>query len=175
MKTKVMTCLLLLASLAITAQENWKTLKKDAFAISYPDNWESSDQLSQPGMQFLLLSDESTMDGDKFREYINLTTESLNGQELTVEEYAKISLDQIMTQLPDSKIESNNATQLDGLATKEVVWSADFGNGNLLKFKQSILLFNGKAYILTFSSSTAEYDDYVKIADLIFQSFKLAK
>jgi hypothetical protein len=175
MKTKFFTCLLLLASLVLSAQENWQILKKDAFAISYPNNWESSNQMSQPSMQFLLLSDMTTQNDDKFRENINLTTESLSGQSFTIDGYAKLSTDQIIAQIPNSKIESNKASTLDGQDAWEVTWSADFGDGMLLKFKQSFLLFNETAYVLTYSSSTAEYDQYVNVADLIFNSFKLAK
>ncbi|WP_411893566.1 hypothetical protein [Winogradskyella sp. A2] len=175
MKTQFFTCLLLLASLVLSAQENWQILKKDAFAISYPTDWESSNQMSQPSMQFLLLSDITTQNDDKFRENINLTTESLSGQSFTIDGYAKLSTDQIIAQIPGSKFESNKASTLDGQDAWEVIWSADFGNGMILKFKQSFLLFNDTAYVLTYSSSKAEYDQYVKVADLIFNSFKLAK
>ena len=175
MKTKLFTSLLLISFLVSNSQENWQTLKKDDFAVSYPQDWESSDQMSQPSMQFLLLSDTSTQNNDKFRENINLTTESLGGQKLSIDEYAKLSIDQIITQLPGSKLESNEISQLDGIEAREIIWNADFGNGMILKFKQSFILFNDTAYVLTFSSSTAEFDQYVKLADMIFQSFKLAK
>ena len=175
MKTKLFTSLLILVSLIISAQENWQTTKKDAFAISYPNDWETSNQLSQPSMQILLLSDASTQDKDKFRENINITTESLGGRSMSIASYAKVSTDQIKAQIPSARVESSKLSKLDGQEAWEVIWSGDFGNGMYLRFKQSFLLFNDTAYVLTYSSSTAEFDQYIKIADLVFESFKLAK
>ena len=175
MKTKFLTSLLFVAFLGLNAQSDYQLLKKDDFAISYPTDWESSSQLSQPGMQFLLLSDESTQNNDKFRENINLTTENLGGQNLTMDEYAQLSIDQILTQIPNSKLESKTTSKLDGQESREIIWSGIIDNGIVLKFKQLFTLYNGKAYILTFSSSTAEYDQFVTVADTVFDSFKFAK
>jgi len=175
MKIKFLTSLLLITSSIVSAQENWQVLKKDAYAISYPNDWESSNKMTSPNMQFLLLSDIASQNGDKFRENINLTTENLGGQSFVIADYAKLSTDQIIAQIPNSTIESNKASTLDGQNAWEVIWYADFGSGMSLKFKQSFLLFNDTAYVLTFSSSTTDYEQYVKVADLIFNSFKLAK
>ena len=45
----------------------------------------------------------------------------------------------------------------------------------ILKFKQYLLLHQGTAYILTYTSSESEYDKYLGAADIILNSFKFTK
>ena len=175
MKIKTITLLLLFLSTTLFAQKDWKTLEKDEYAISYPEDWESSNKKPQPTMEFLLLSDENTQKEDLFRENINLTTEDLGDRELTVEAYTTISIDQIVAQIPTAKVGSSQSITIDGREAKSIVWSADFGNGMILKFKQVLIIYSGKAYILTFSSSEAEFNIYIEVGDQILNSFKLAK
>ena len=120
----------------------------------------------------MILSNESSQEKDQFRENLNLSSESLQGQTLTSEEYANISLEQVSAQIPNAKITTNKATTLNGIDGKEIIWSADFGNGMVLKFKQLIFVRGGNGYALTFSSSAAEYDQYIKSADKMMMSFK---
>ncbi len=175
MKTKLTTLLVLFISTQLFAQDELKTLEQDNYSISYPEEWISSDQKPQPTIQFMLLSDESSQKKDKFRENINLNTEDLGEQTVTLEEYSKISINQIKTQIPGVKIVATETIKLDGNDATELIWQADFGNGMELKFKQLFIISNAKAYILTFSSTTTEFDEYSEIADTILQSFKLTK
>ncbi len=175
MKIKITTFVLLLASLTLFAQDDWNTLEQDEYAINYPTDWEYSDQKPQPTIQFMLLSDESSVTEDQFRENINLTSEALGGRDIDAKAYTKISVDMIKGQLPSAKIVSNTAIKLDGRDAQAVVWSADFGNGMVLKFKQILTVYNDKGYVLTFSSTEAEYDKYIEVGDKILNSFKLAK
>ncbi|WP_339625266.1 PsbP-related protein [uncultured Winogradskyella sp.] len=175
MKIKLTTLVVLLIGFTVFAQKDWTQLTQDGFAISYPKDWVSSDQKPQPSMQFLLMSDEKSQINDKFRENINLTLEDLGGQVLSLEDYAKISLEQITTQIPSAKVIVNVTTKINDYEARSVIWSADFGNGMVLKFKQVFILNGGMAYVLTFSSTSAEYDDYIEVGDKILNSFKLAK
>ena len=175
MKTKLTTMMAIFITVVTFAQENWKTLKAESYAITYPENWVSSDQKPQPSMLFLLLAEETSQNDDKFRENINLTTEDLAGQTFTIDAYAKLSTDQITAQIPTAKVELSEATKLDGQDAWSVIWSADFGNGMVLKFNQVFLISGGTAYVLTFSSTTTEYDSYIDVAKKVLNSFKLAK
>lgn len=175
MKIKITTLLVLFISTSLFAQKNWETLEQDNYAISYPKDWISSDQKPQPSMQFLLLTDEKSQNEDQFRENINLTTEDLGGTTFSLEEYAKISLDQITSQIPTAEVLSNDPTKIDNWEARTVVWRADFGNNMILQFKQVFLINGGQAYVLTFSSTKAEYDEYIKVGDNILNSFKFAK
>lgn len=175
MKIKITTLLLLFVSTALFAQEKWQTLEKDNYSINYPNDWVSSDQKPQPSVQFLLSAPESSQKDDLFRESINMVTESLGGQTLTIDAYIKISLDQITAQIPSAKVKSRTDVKLGEEDAKEVVWSADFGNGMVLQFKQVYVINNGTAYVLTFSSTTSEYDLYNETANKTISSFKFTK
>lgn len=172
MKTKLTTLLVLFVSTLLFAQDEWQTLEQDNYSISYPIDWVSSDKKPQPSVQFLFSAPESSQKKDQFRESINLVTESLGGQTLTIDAYIKISLDQIMAQIPSAKIKSNKDIKLGDEDAKEVVWSADFGNGIVLQFKQVYIIKNGTAYVLTYSSTTTEYDLYNETANKTINSFK---
>lgn len=174
MKKNLLIVLALFISTTLFAQDDWKTLKNENYAISYPSDWVSSDQKPQPSIKVLLLSDENSQKDDQFRENINLNLEDLKGQTLSLEEYANISLDQIKKQIPNAEILSNEAIKIDNWEAKSVVWYADFGT-MILKFKQVFLINNGTAFVLTYSSTKTEFDDYIEIADKIINSFKFAK
>ncbi|SHG59342.1 hypothetical protein [Winogradskyella jejuensis] len=171
MKTRILTLALSFAMTFAFAQE-MKTFTKDNYTIDYDTTWEISEQKIQPAVQFMILSDESTQAKDKFRENINLSAESLQGQELNAADYAKISLDQISVQIPGAKIITNESKKLNGIDCQEIIWSADFGNNMILKFKQVIFVRGGTGYALTFSSTTTEFDTYKESANKMLSSFK---
>lgn len=171
MKIKTLTIVLLLAMTFSFAQET-KTFTKDNYTIDYISTWEASEQESQPAIQFMLFSDVSSQEKDNFRENINLSTEALQGNILSVSEYANKSLDLITAQIPNAVVSVNELIDLNGNKAQKIIWSADFGNGMVLKFKQLILIRGDKGYALTFSSTNTEYDQYVKFADKMMYSFK---
>lgn len=175
MKIKLTTLLLLLIGSTLFAQKDWNILERDNYAISYPKDWQSSDQKPEPSIEFFLLSDGKSQKEDQFRESINLKLENLSGQEMRLEAYTKISLDQIRSQMPRAQVISNKVIKINNLEARAVVWSAESNNGMVLKFKKTFLIHNGKAYIITFSSTEAEYDEYIEVADKIINTFNLAK
>lgn len=160
----------LLVSVAFS--QEMKTFTKDNYTIDYDSAWEINGNQTQPGVQFMIMSNESTQTKDGFRENINLASESLKGQVLTASEYLNIALEQIKAQIPTAKIISSKSIDINGIDANETVWSADFGNNMVLQFKQVALVRGGNGYVLTFSSSTAEYKDHIKSADLMMKSFK---
>lgn len=172
MKIKITTLLLFFISTFLFAQEDWKTFAKDNFSIQYPATWEYSDQKPQPNIQFVLMSEEASQNEDMFRENINLNTEDLNGQDVSLKDYAKAGLDQVFAQIPSAKMITNNDIKLGGENAKEIIWSANLGNGILLKFKQVFLLKDGTAYVLTFTATETDYDKYIVDGEKILYSFK---
>ncbi len=171
MKTRILTSALSFAMTFAFAQE-MKTFTKDNYTIDYDSTWETSVEKIQPGVKFMLMSNPSTQTKDNFRENINLSSESLQGQTLSASEYINLALEQIKAQIPTAKIITSKTIDLNGVEAYEVIWSADFGNNMILKFKQIALVRADNGYVLTFSSSTTEYDQYIKSADKMMMSFK---
>ena len=172
MKNKLTLLLTICISAIAFAQEDWKIFEKDNYSIQYPATWEYSDQKPQPTIQFVLMSEEASQNEDMFRENINLNTESLKGQDISLKDYAKAGLDQIFAQIPSAKIISNKNIKLGAKNAKEIIWSANLGNGMLLRFKQVFLLNDGIAYVLTFSATETDYDKYIEDGEKIISSFK---
>jgi len=171
MKTRILTLALSFTITFAFAQE-MKTFTKDNYTIDYDAAWEANGDQSQPGVQFMIMSNPSTQAKDGFRENINLASESLQGQVLNASEYLNLALEQIKAQIPTAKVISSKTLDLNGIEANETVWSADFGNNMILKFKQVAMVRGGNGYVLTFSSSTAEYEEHIKSADLMMKSFK---
>ncbi|WGD33697.1 hypothetical protein [Olleya sp. YS] len=172
-KPTILVVLFTLVSTFIFSQENWQTFETETFAINYPEDWSYSDNKPNPMVQAVFFSPEITQVKDQFRENVNLTVEDLKSVELNIQEYTKLALDQVEKQISSAKILNQSSTTISGLEARIIIWSADFGNGILLKLKQLYTISNGKAYVLTFSSTIAEYDEYSEIGDNILKSFKL--
>ncbi|GAB5564351.1 MAG: hypothetical protein Wins2KO_14140 [Winogradskyella sp.] len=175
MKRKIILLLAVSLSTFLFAQEDWKVLSEENYSINYPENWTYSNKKPQPSIKFMLLADESSQEKDAFRENVNLTTESLGGNNIDSKDYTDFAIKQVKAQMPSAKIISNKSIKIDGRDAQEVIWSGDFGNGMLLKFKQVLLAYNDTGYVLTFSSTEAEFDNYIIDGDKILNSFKLAK
>lgn len=165
--------LLLFFSLTISSylfsQENLLTHKTDDFSISYPENWSYSDQKPNPMVQAVFYSPEASQEKDSFRENVNLTVEDLKGREMDLNEYTNTSLESVKSQIPSAKIITQTDTKVNGFDAKSIVWSADFGT-IYLKFKQISTIINEKAYIITYTSTVEEFDDYIEIGDQILSS-----
>lgn len=174
MKFKLTTLLLLFISTFTFAQDEWKTLEKDNYSIDYPSHWEYSDKKPQPSVKFMLFSEIESQKKDFFRENINMTTENLNSSKISLTEYTKLSIDNIKGEIPTAKFLSNTIIKVNGIDVSDITWSNLFGKTNL-KFRQFLMIHEGTAYIMTFTASTAEFDQYGKIADKILNSFKFTK
>jgi len=175
MKMKLITLLLVFISTSAFAQVDWQTYEKDNYAINFPADWEYSDSKPQPLVAFMLYSPETSEEKDKFRENINLTIEELSKADYTLDEYTKLALDQITKSIPNAKMISALPANISDVEALNMVWSADFGNGNVLKFNQLFTVKDRIAYVLTFTSTDGEYDEHIKDAAKILNSFKFTK
>lgn len=169
---KFFSAVLLCASLHSFAQETSQQLQSDKYHLSYPSSWVSSDQKPSPSTEILLLADESSLANDKFRENINLNTDSIRSAEMSLDEYVNFGLEQIKSQIPTAEVISKKPIELNGIKATNLVWSADFGNGMTLQFRQIIFIRESTGYTLTYSSSDKEFSKYEAVADNILMSFK---
>nr|WP_321231756.1 PsbP-related protein [uncultured Psychroserpens sp.] len=174
MKLRLTTLALVFMSNIVFAQDEWKTLEKENYSISYPTTWEHSDKKPQPSTQFVLFSEVASQEKDSFRENINLSTENLNGQNPSLSDYTRVSLDQVKAQVPTAKIVASSTTKVNGIDVSDITWSATFGAIDL-KFRQFLFIKNGTAYILTYTGSSSEFDNYSKVVNTTFNSFKFTK
>ncbi len=84
------------------SQQNWKSFNKGNYSIKYPSTW-TIDTSKAMGTAFIVFAPLES-DSDKFQENVNMLTQDLAGQNITLDDYAKISEQQIKTAITDGKI-----------------------------------------------------------------------
>lgn len=174
MKISLLSLIFTVLTTAIFAQDGWKTYQKDNYSINYPSNWEYSDQKPEPTIAFIFMSPEASQTKDSFRERVNLTIENLVHEDLTLEEYTEKVLQQVK-QVPNAKMASALPVTIGDIEATNIIWSAELGGGMNLKFNQLFTVKDRVAYVLTFASTTTEYERYEKDAIMILNSFKFTK
>ena len=140
----------------------------EGFTIQYPETWSVREKEKSTIVSFISpLQDKK----DAFAENINVVSEILGGNSLSLEEYYKYSEANLRKFFADFKLLKNESTVISGLPGRIVVYTT---NQNQLKLRttQIFTIKNGKAYIITITNSQADpnqhFEDMMKIA----QSFR---
>ncbi|BAO76273.1 PsbP-related protein [Winogradskyella sp. PG-2] len=175
MKIKLTTLLLLFISTTLCAQEDWQTFEKDNYSINFPADWVYSDYKPKPTVAFMLYSPEASQKEDLYRESINLTIEELSSADYTLDQYTELVLDQVKKKIPAAKMITALPVSIGDIDAANIVWSADFGNGTVLQFNQLFAIKDRIAYVLTFTSTEAEYNEYIEDVTKTLNSFKFTK
>jgi len=76
-----------------TSTDEWQQHSNDKFEIKYPGDWELNES-GQMGTTFFIFS-AVTSEEDLFKENVNLLVQDLSAYDLTLEQYAEISEEQI--------------------------------------------------------------------------------
>ncbi|MBK8807831.1 MAG: hypothetical protein IPO21_14755 [Bacteroidales bacterium] len=150
--------------------DDWKTIDESFFTIQYPDSFELN-KSGQMGMSFILLS-KQTSQQDLFRENVNLIIQDLTGQNINLDKYVEISEGQIRTMITNGNIIESKRIKTDDLEYQKVIYTGTQGQFKL-KFEQYYLIVKQKAYILTLTCETNQFDKYQAIGEKIMNSFKI--
>ncbi len=153
-------------------QTEWKTLLEHSFKIEYPDNWELN-KLGLMGTKFILFSKVSNS-SDTFRENVNLITQDLAGLNIKLDQYVKISENQVKTLVTNGKIIESKRISDKGIEYHKMIYTGKQGAFNL-KFIQYFWVIDNKAFVLTFTAEVDEFDNYVQVGNKIMDSFKILK
>ena len=149
---------------------NWKTHANKDYKIEYPTTWELNTE-GLMGTSFLIFS---PLEGpeDDFRENVNLFIQDLQGAKISMEEYVKLSEDQLASVINDYKPNFSKSKKQNGHDIHHISY---FGKQGIydLEFEQQIYLTEGKAYILTFTREIDSPASWQKSATEIFGKFNL--
>lgn len=150
---------------------SWKTISADNYTITYPPTW-TLDNNGRMGMIFQLLSPLSSPE-DKFSDNVNLVIQNLTGQPIkSLDQYTKLSENQILTMMTDSKILLSERLNSNGKEFQKITYTAQQGIYKL-KFQQYYFIKNELAYVLTFTCVADEFEKYHAIGDKIMDSFRI--
>jgi len=150
-------------------REGWSQLKTEGYQIAYPEGWQL-DQSGVAGTTFILFGRSATE--GKFRENINLLIQDLRGYNMDMDQYVKISEEQIAAMVTNGSLLESKRLNERNVQCHMVIYAGEQGGRNL-KWKQFYRISGEKAYVLTFTGTQDTYDDLIETADEIMNSFYL--
>lgn len=167
---------LLLLTVFVSAQQtndNPDTLlkvSKGRYSISYPNSW-SIDTSKMFGMDILFRSPK-TDSLDDFRENLNVFIQDLHGQNYNLSKMGQESEAQIKNMVTDVEIIDS---KIDSSAShKRYILKYKGRQGKfLLTTIQHYYLKDEVGYALTFVIKNEKEPDYIRIAEIMFDSFNL--
>ncbi|PKD18038.1 hypothetical protein APR41_18165 [Salegentibacter salinarum] len=162
---RLLTYFFILISTLGCAQDNWVTLEKEDFSISYPSSLNIDDS-GKEGTQFILTTDKDGED-DNFIENVNLSTQKVGA--VTFDEYIK-KMEREVSGI--AKIIEKKKLEINGNKCYSLKMKAT-QNGVDAIFLQHFYIENQKAYVLTFSSEAKVYDDYYDEMNRVLRSFEI--
>lgn len=143
---------------------------KHQLQISYPATWSMKEAYMGTVVVFSAPPDSSD---DQFAENINIVTEDLSRfPGMTIEQYVehgKITLSKIAT---DFILISNQPITIANIKARVLTFTATQGIYKL-QFRQTSLIVNNMAYVITFTAEEDKFSQYESIAKSITNSFTI--
>ena len=139
------------------------------FNVQYPDAWEVEE--NSFGAVVTFLSPLTSAD-DPFHENVNVVVEDLGDVEISLDDYVEVALAQLPGMIPDIQLNDQLDDVMGGYPSKIITYTGS-QEGFQFTWVQEVALFDGSAYVLTYSGLT-DSDDYVTFrpeAIAIFHSF----
>jgi hypothetical protein len=111
---------------------------------------------------------------DKFRENLNVLIQDLAGLNVDLESFKQLTETQIETLATDGKIIESSIVRSGKGEFYRITYSMTQGIFNLM-ITSVCFINNDKAYVVTFSAETGQYDHYKMTGQQILDSFTLIK
>lgn len=154
------------------SQENRNKHSEKNYEISYPASWIKQ----QKGTANFFLSPKEN-EKDLFQENVNIMIQDLSNQPMTLEDYTNLTKQQVKQAFGSSSIVSIKDLTFAGQQAKKMVYNMPKnpmqGRSQNLKLCQIWFIKENKAYLLTYTAESSEYESYLGTAKEIFDSFKL--
>ncbi len=150
-------------------EKGWSTFSDKNYSVQYPDTW-ILDRNPQMGMSFVVLSKLSDPK-DQFKENVNLLIQDLKGKNMTLKSYTELSEEQIATMVTNGKLIESKTRNENGSEFQKLIYTGDQGMYKL-KFEQYYWVKNEKAYVLTLTCETSQFEKFKATGEKIMNSFK---
>lgn len=146
----------------------WVTHEGTGYELVYPDNWQVT-TANYTGVDAILMSPKEYR-SDPFLENFNVVEQTVENYEL--QEYTKLSAEQISGMFNDAKMISQTDNEINGNKCITMIYTAQPG-AIQLKYRQDYYLVDNTAFVVTFTAEKDRFDDYAEISEKVFQSFKI--
>lgn len=164
--------LLILFHLTSKAQNpGWTPYYHQDYTIVYPSDWEldTSGQRNTTLFLFSPLADKK----DTFRENINLIIQDLSQNPYTLDQYIKLTEDQISS-MGGMYLYKNERKKAGNRPFHHLVYSGNHSGFDLV-FEQYIWVIHKEAFVLTFTCEEKTRDKYKDTGQKVLNSFRLRK
>ena len=138
--------------------------------MKYPDTWnkqEESNAITKEIVQFISPKESDT---DGFQELVIVSAEPT--KDLTLDEFTKLSKQEIPKLDKNTKITEEGASTLAGKNGYKVVYRAKEGNLELKKMEVWTMK-NNKAYSITYVAEAGKYEQFLPIVDKVIKSLEV--
>jgi len=152
--------------------DGWTILAENGYSIQYPTDW-VLDKSGQGGTTFFIISQVSSSE-DQFSENVNLIIQDLSTRNYDLNQFTEISEEQIKTKVANSILLESKRLNANGTEFQKVIYTGDFAKYNLT-IEQYYWVRDKKAYVLTLTCETSQFDTYRETGEKILNSFRLNK
>ncbi|NJR21810.1 MAG: protein kinase [Richelia sp. CSU_2_1] len=143
---------------------------ENRFKISYPDNWdkqEESNPISKEVVQFISPLESNA---DSFQERLIVTVEPSGDR--TLEDYAKLSKQEILKLDLNAKITKEGAFTIARKSGYRIVYTTKMGDRELKKL-EALTLKNDKAYLITYEAESGNYEKFLPVVEKAIKSIEI--
>ena len=168
MKLKLLLIVLMTSQIIISQNNYPNEINKNGYSITYPSELRL-DESGRNGTEFFLFT-EKTNAGDDFTESINLIIQDLTNMNIDLNKFVEITEGQVRG--AGKLISSERIATKGNQEYQKLVYELKMGD-KVLKIFQYDFVKDEKAYILTFTSESSEFDNYSKEMIKIMNTFKL--
>lgn len=105
----------------------------------------------------------------------NITLVTENAQGLPLADYVALSEKNMPKMIRDFSVISTTNCSVDGVEGKSMVYRGTMGQNNVLKFKQVYCIYDGQAYVFTYTSLPEYFDTSVTVFDSVLAGLKWLK
>lgn len=158
----------LLAQKNTKSHINWEEFKKDNYELLYPETW-SLDTTRKTAADFIISSPASS-EKDEFKENLNLVVQDLKGLNFDLDNFTALSEQQIQSYLEESEVTVNERLNKNEQEYQHLIYTAKMG-GRMLRFEQYYWIIDEKAYVLSFTAESDQFEEYADISKQILDSF----
>lgn len=154
--------------------DGWKTFEGPGFELQYPEAW-GLDAEAEGNILVKLMNPRIDEGDEPGLASINVVKEDLRGNTLSLDEYLKMSLDNLKKQMDGVNIDTQKDKTVNGLPCKEVVYSFEM-EGMKMKLMQRIYVRSGSGWVITYGGVMLDeennfYDKFLADGSKILDTF----
>ncbi len=139
--------------------------------INYPSDWEVQENFMGTVAIFLSPQESPT---DQFRENLNIVTQDLTQQPMTLDEYFETSIAQIKQLMTDFQQVSSEKVNFLNEEAYSIIYTATQGSFKV-KIMQYLYIKDNTAYVVTYSAEEENYNQYISIIEQMLNSFRIRR